>query len=186
MGAIGLHACHPRFQTRVVLARASAVSAIQTLRAPPVYPFQHYGSQHHVTTRRHPLRGTSRTEVDYQLAREYAVTARLSRNAADAVGAPGATRDLMPHATAPDDIRTYPCGEVPAATAVAVLAERHSSESAAAPGGDEALVNRRVLLEQGDGSDYAEPYTFDLPLSVKQMLTWARLLARFQRGELES
>lgn len=35
------------------------------------------------------------------------------------------------------------------------------------------------------GGDYDTPYTFALPVSTKQALAWARLLAKVQRGELE-
>jgi hypothetical protein len=38
---------------------------------------------------------------------------------------------------------------------------------------------------QSSGGDYDTPYTFTLPVSMRQALAWARLLAKVQRGELE-
>lgn len=132
------------------------------------------------------FRGASRAELDEQLARENKAVARASRPAASPAGPHEGPAGWMSQATTPDGIRTYSCGEAPALAAVAVLArEPHQAEPTAAPGGDVTLESRRVLLEQGEGGDYDEPYTFTLPDSVKQMLVWAGLLAQVRRGELE-
>ena len=39
--------------------------------------------------------------------------------------------------------------------------------------------------ESGAGDDHDVPYTFALPSSMPQVLAWARLLARVERGELQ-
>ena len=39
--------------------------------------------------------------------------------------------------------------------------------------------------ERSRGGDYDTPYTFALPVSMRQALAWTRLLAKVQRGELE-
>jgi len=39
--------------------------------------------------------------------------------------------------------------------------------------------------ERSRGGDYDTPYTFTLPVSIRQALAWTRLLAKVQRGELE-
>ena len=39
--------------------------------------------------------------------------------------------------------------------------------------------------EWSRGGDYDTPYTFTLPVSIRQALAWTRLLAKVQRGELE-
>ena len=39
--------------------------------------------------------------------------------------------------------------------------------------------------ESGAGGDHDVPYTFVLPLSMPQVLAWARLLARVERGEVQ-
>ncbi len=39
--------------------------------------------------------------------------------------------------------------------------------------------------EWSRGGDYDTPYTFALPVSMRQALAWVRLLAKVQRGELE-
>jgi hypothetical protein len=39
--------------------------------------------------------------------------------------------------------------------------------------------------ERERGGDYDTPYTFTLPVSMRQALAWTRLLAKVQRGELE-
>jgi hypothetical protein len=44
---------------------------------------------------------------------------------------------------------------------------------------------RRLAVEFESGTDHDIPYTFTLPGSLPQVLAWARLLARVQRGELE-
>jgi hypothetical protein len=48
-----------------------------------------------------------------------------------------------------------------------------------------ALERRRYELEQGPGGDHDVPYSFALPASMPQVLSWMRLLARVQRGELQ-
>src|SRR5947209_3681150 len=47
------------------------------------------------------------------------------------------------------------------------------------------LEQKRLEIEQGAGGDHDQPYTFTLPLSMPQVLTWAKLLVRVQQGELE-
>ncbi len=39
--------------------------------------------------------------------------------------------------------------------------------------------------ERSRGGDYDTPYTFALPVSMRQALAWTTLLAKVQRGELE-
>ncbi len=39
--------------------------------------------------------------------------------------------------------------------------------------------------ERSRGGDYNTPYTFALPVSMRQALAWTRLLAKVHRGELE-
>jgi len=48
-----------------------------------------------------------------------------------------------------------------------------------------ALESRRLALELGPGGDHDVLYSFVLPPSMPQVLTWMRLLARIQRGELQ-
>lgn len=48
-----------------------------------------------------------------------------------------------------------------------------------------AVEMRRLAVEFESGTDHDIPYTFTLPGSLPQVLAWARLLARVQRGELE-
>ena len=46
----------------------------------------------------------------------------------------------------------------------------------------------RLMQEESErnrGGDHDTPYTFALPVSMRQALAWARLLAMVQRGELE-
>ncbi len=47
------------------------------------------------------------------------------------------------------------------------------------------LERRRLELELGPGGDHDVSYTFALPLLMPQVLTWMRLLAQVQRGEVE-
>jgi hypothetical protein len=44
---------------------------------------------------------------------------------------------------------------------------------------------RREELESGSGGDHDLPYSFSLPHSVPQVLTWMTLMARVQRGEVQ-
>ncbi len=48
------------------------------------------------------------------------------------------------------------------------------------------LARRRLELECGPGGDHDVPYHFVLPPSLPPVLAWTRLLARIQRGELQS
>lgn len=48
-----------------------------------------------------------------------------------------------------------------------------------------ALDRRRLEVELGAGGDSDTPYTFALPTSMPQALTWIRLLVKVQHGELE-
>ena len=48
-----------------------------------------------------------------------------------------------------------------------------------------ALEMRRFVGECEAGADHDIPYEFTVPRSLPQVLAWARLLARVQRGELE-
>jgi len=48
-----------------------------------------------------------------------------------------------------------------------------------------AVEMRRFAIEFEAGTDHDIPYTFTLPGSLPQILAWARLLTRVQRGELE-
>ena len=52
-------------------------------------------------------------------------------------------------------------------------------------GGMSSLERRRLELELGPGGDHDVPYSFALPASLPQVLTWMRLLAKVHRGELE-
>lgn len=49
-----------------------------------------------------------------------------------------------------------------------------------------ALESRRLELELGPGGDHDVPSSFVLPPSMRQVLAWMRLLARRERGELQS
>ena len=53
-------------------------------------------------------------------------------------------------------------------------------------GGMNSLDRRRLELERGGGVDHDTPYTFTSPASMPQVLAWMKLLARVQRGELQS
>lgn len=48
------------------------------------------------------------------------------------------------------------------------------------------LEVRRLEVELGAGGNHDCPYTWSLPPSGPQLLTWTRLLARRERGEFES
>ena len=47
-----------------------------------------------------------------------------------------------------------------------------------------ALDKKRLELEMGAGGDHDQSYTFALPVSVLQLLAWARLFVSVQCGEL--
>jgi hypothetical protein len=64
---------------------------------------------------------------------------------------------------------------------IATLTEPSPSESSRSP-----LEKRREELERGSGGDHDLPYSFALPPSMPQVLAWMRLLAKVQRGELQS
>ncbi|HZU66168.1 MAG TPA: hypothetical protein VFA09_02720 [Ktedonobacteraceae bacterium] len=49
-----------------------------------------------------------------------------------------------------------------------------------------SLERRRLELELGPGGDHDVPYRLVLPASMLQALAWMRLLARFQRGDLQA
>jgi hypothetical protein len=66
------------------------------------------------------------------------------------------------------------------------LYESSMRQHARGEGSMSSWERRRAELEQGAGGDHDTPYTFALPLSVPQTLAWTRLMARVQRGELES
>ncbi len=51
--------------------------------------------------------------------------------------------------------------------------------------GMNALERSQRERESGAGGDHDVPYTFVLPLSMPQVLAWARLLARVERGEVQ-
>ncbi len=62
-------------------------------------------------------------------------------------------------------------------------------------GTQDALVNeqsisvldrKRLDREMGAGGDHDLPYTFALPRSLPQTLAWVKLMAKVQRGELDS
>jgi hypothetical protein len=46
-----------------------------------------------------------------------------------------------------------------------------------------SLEWRREELERGAGGDHDLPYTFTLPTSVSQTITWIRLLVRVQEDQ---
>ena len=48
-----------------------------------------------------------------------------------------------------------------------------------------ALERRREELESGPGADHDLPYQFSLPSSLPQVLVWAKLLVKVQKGEFE-
>ena len=66
---------------------------------------------------------------------------------------------------------------------------RLNESSRATPALDErsrsAQDRRRLELELGTGADHDVPYSFILPASMPQVLTWIRLLARVQCGEVQ-
>jgi len=71
--------------------------------------------------------------------------------------------------------------EVTASIAVSTTTRLdESATTAPAPG-----ERNRLEHERGAGGDHDVPYHFALPLSLPQVLAWARLLGRVQRGELE-
>ena len=45
---------------------------------------------------------------------------------------------------------------------------------------------RRLEIELGAGGDHDHPYTWSLPPSGAQVLTWTKLLAKRERGEFET
>jgi hypothetical protein len=45
---------------------------------------------------------------------------------------------------------------------------------------------RRLEIELGEGGDHDQAYAWNLPLSGTQVLAWTKLLARRDRGEVES
>ena len=47
------------------------------------------------------------------------------------------------------------------------------------------LDMRRLEAELGTSGDHDTSYTFSLPASIPELLSWIRLLARVRRGELE-
>ena len=51
--------------------------------------------------------------------------------------------------------------------------------------GGSSLELLQAESEWSEGGDHDTPYTFSLPVSIRQALAWARLLAKVQRGELE-
>lgn len=141
------------------------------------------------------LRGASRAELDQLLARENAAIARAARvgtdtaDIADAAGTEdsrGGEAGWMSSAVTPDGMHAYTCGEALATAAVSAPAKPRTVAPLAALSGDTSLEGQRVRLEAGAGGDYDTPYTFASPVSVKEMLAWARLLAQVRRGELES
>ena len=73
-------------------------------------------------------------------------------------------------------------------TAVATSSPRDENSPAPdAPSEGEinSLEKMRFEKELGPGGDHDTPYLFSLPSSTPQLLAWARLLDRVQRGELE-
>jgi len=46
------------------------------------------------------------------------------------------------------------------------------------------LDKKRLELEYGGGGDHESLYTFALPPSIPQILSWTKLLVKVQRGEL--
>jgi hypothetical protein len=73
-----------------------------------------------------------------------------------------------------------------AVTTTPSLKETSKVQQSFGEGSMSSLERRRAELEHGAGGDHDTPYTFALPLSVPQTLAWTRLMARVQRGELES
>jgi hypothetical protein len=63
--------------------------------------------------------------------------------------------------------------------------ERTSEVSPLYEQGMSALERQRVALERGVGGDHDTPYTFALPTSMPQVITWLRLLKRVQCGQLQ-
>ncbi len=75
--------------------------------------------------------------------------------------------------------------------AIAVISQQAVNESSGGGSalesrGTSALERRREELESGPGGDHDLPYSFSLPLSLPQVLTWITLLVRVQQGELQS
>jgi hypothetical protein len=71
---------------------------------------------------------------------------------------------------------------------VASAALWNESTSEASPlyeQGMSALERQRVAIERGVGGDHDTPYTFTLPPSMPQVITWLRLLKRVKCGELQ-
>ncbi len=73
-----------------------------------------------------------------------------------------------------------------AVTTTPSLKETSKVQPSFGEGSMSSLERRRAELEHGAGGDHDTPYTFAFPLSVPQTLAWTRLMARVQRGEMES
>ncbi|HLI06566.1 MAG TPA: hypothetical protein VKV40_08365 [Ktedonobacteraceae bacterium] len=74
----------------------------------------------------------------------------------------------------------------PTTSTLPPLVQNRTPEPVAVESRLSALERRRVELEMGAGGDHDQLYVFTLPVSVPQMLAWARLLARVQQGEMIS
>ncbi len=64
-------------------------------------------------------------------------------------------------------------------------ARHEQSQRVPVQGSTSVLEMSRLAVELGGSADHDTPYRFTLPTSLPQVLTWTRLLARVQRGELE-
>jgi hypothetical protein len=65
------------------------------------------------------------------------------------------------------------------------LREESRGENTPGERGTSALEQSRAELERGAGGDNDIPYRFSLPTSQLQVLTWKRLKAKVQAGELQ-
>ena len=63
--------------------------------------------------------------------------------------------------------------------------ERSAEGSTLESRGMSVLERRREELESGPGGDHDLPFRFSLPRSLPQVLTWMRLLAKVEHGELQ-
>lgn len=115
------------------------------------------------------LASYSLTAGQFLQAKGITLRANRSKREANNTAEPATPRMAYPPAIAPDPSLAG-CG-MPVCTPAA--------------SGMSAWERRRMELEQGPGGDHDVPYVFALPVSTPQTLTWIRLLARVQRGELE-
>jgi len=87
-------------------------------------------------------------------------------------------------ASEPGTAENSVCQSIAVATSLS-LPENNTVPCLPAANAMSALDKKRLEIELGTGGDHDAPYRFSLPVSMPQLLTWTRLLARVQAGELQ-